>query len=164
MGITDDFDASVVLIHQILGGQLDINSALSKINTRNQVGNYKYAMQDGASEEIEEPVLRAASFHFKLPQVPRMKYKECYDFSTCDNQPDEILFIEVKKLFIRHILIHHKTPIRIINTFEYANKPDSKLIVPKESRDVVEGKEYMNSLTRIIDNHFNMSNQECIHL
>jgi hypothetical protein len=138
VGITDDFDASVTLSHQMLGGQLDLNSALVKMNTREQVGHYFKT----ASVDSQLTTVATGPPTYILPSVPLTKYKECFEY-PCDNKPDEVVFQAVKKMFIRNILLYHNTPVRIIDTEKFSEV----LHVPKETHNMDPALPYMQNLT-----------------
>jgi hypothetical protein len=122
IGLTDDFDASVTLSHQKLGGQLDLNSGFIRMNTREQVGKFK-------------TMLGAHSYGPNSMATPIASTSPCYRYSECDrntdcvNPPDDALFEEVQRIMLRGILLHHNKVVRVVDTAEFADK----LAVPKET-------------------------------
>ena len=162
IGVTDDFDASVSLAHQVLQAQgtearrsndrtsysqLDFHSGFIKMNTREQVGQFSSAGAPGS----ESPLAMAS---------PTYKYSECVESRRCQNTPDELLFREAQRLMLRSIMIHHDTPVRCVDSSRFADI----LHIPKATHDMGPNRQYQQNLTRVLETSFAMSNEQCTNI
>ena len=122
IGLMDEFDASVTLSHQKLGGQLDLNSGFIRMNTREKVGKFKTMLgaHSYGPNSMATPIASTS---------PSYRYSECDRNTSWLNPPDDALFEEVQRIMLRGILLHHNKVVRVVDTAEFADK----LAVPKET-------------------------------
>jgi len=147
---TDDFDASVTLAHQILGGQLDLNSAFLRTNTREHVGHFPRAIM-----ETHDALDKGDSLGSTQP--PPQAYAECEGNPACENEPDTALYQEVRRWMFRAMLAHHDQPIRIVDTSRFS----SDLRAPRETNQMAPSKPYARNLTRVLAQAFGMPDSTC---
>jgi hypothetical protein len=100
IGITNFFEASVTLAHQMLGYDLEIVDEFRKINTR-------------AQNEGMRAISGGMSGNAQLDQIQYYSDFLCENNLLCNNLPDEAVFSEAKKIMLMNVLKHHSTPVRI---------------------------------------------------
>jgi hypothetical protein len=140
IGSTKDFDASVTLSHQMLGGQLDIKSSFMKVNTK--------------AQRLADVVMRSSSSPSSPTQLDASVLCTGADgIDLCENKPDRAVFEEMEKMMLKNIFKYHNTPVRIIDTSQQ---------IPSQLPSNGDTKRYVEMLTKVISQHFNMEDQQCL--
>lgn len=132
VGSTDDFDASVTLIHQVLGGQLDLNTEFTVMNSKEQLEAGTVKSQTGPSD------LHSGLLSTLADAPPAVRHQECVRLreqvgsDLCMNQPDSLFFAEVQRIMLKQLLVHHEVPLRLVDTSNSA----SELVTPLVTSDM----------------------------
>jgi hypothetical protein len=129
VGSTEDFDASVTLIHQMLGGQLDLNTEFTIMNSKEQLeaaGTVKSQTGPIRDSSPSAPLSRLVDAPPAVRHQECVRLRERVGVDLCMNQPDSLFFAEVQRIMLKHILMHHQVPLRLVDTSNSA----SELVTP----------------------------------
>ena len=176
IGDTDSFDASVVLAHQQLGGQLDIFTSLSHVSVNPRVANWSASLQyQHLTGALADPWPRYYDCDF-LQRSPKSPMKRShFEYSSqyvesmgsngptnkhdpCRDEVDEKIYRYSLETMIANIMKYHDVPVRFIDSSFSPSPLDKQL--PTES-SLFEKGEYIDELTTRWRNFYKTPDSEC---
>ena len=179
IGDTESFDASVVLAHQQMGGQLDLFTALNRIsaNPRMSTSEADSASSPNVPDTLLEPWPRYENCK-ALRTAPTASRKQArWDGAVnaisashrrgsekeamadiCKDEVDEPIYLHGMRAMIANILKHHSQPVRFIDSSTVTGSSSSP--IPSES-SVFEKGEYMKDVTARWRQFYKVPDAQC---
>jgi hypothetical protein len=181
IGNTESFDASVVLAHQQLGGQLDIFTALDQAAANPRLIEFsENAHMLNMPEALTEPwpryenceALRRAPAEDSKHAKQRLHWSEVLNNATvkgngrthrtldpCEDEVDEAVYLHGMRGMVAKILEHHNEPVRFIDS-STAQSHAVERQIPTESSSYEKGA-YMDDITRTWRTYYKTPDAQC---